>query len=448
MADFTIECHDTSWTGMTVFVGIFILVFSIGTPLGFVYMLYNRRDQLEDPETARLLGMLYKPYKPEFWYWESVVMSFKLVLLVGLVFTEPGTLSQHAAILAVCVIQLVAQARFQPFKTVTANALQYVGVSLTFATSFGGMLLQNMKVSQREAAQRLFGKDANDTRMAYKKNISTTQETINVIWVLLIVALVLLLMYRQWDKRQESRTTICNLAGKAKRRIFRLCVCCGCAPASVRNYLAAYREEYRRRVEEEEEQVKARVELSEITGPEVKVDDDEADDAAGAGSGGDEAVVGVSTTAGKQESALRPTNGSDSGESKRDHAAIDDSINPMISGRIKTLSAFAKSRSTRILRRLSEREGGAAEAAEAAAARRTIRAVDAMEAVVTVEMEEPEPWLGGSRGSEDVPAEGDERKGEVKVDESEVLSSPPSPGTARESRLGRLERLKRLSIEM
>jgi hypothetical protein len=71
-----------------------------------------------------------------------------------------------------------------------------------------------------------------------------------------------------------------------------------------------------------------------------------------------------------------------------------------------------------------------------------------MEAVVTVEMEEQEPWLGGRRGSEDVPVEGDERKGEVKVDESEVLSSHPSPGTARESRLGRLERLKRLSIEM
>ena len=47
-----------------------------------------------------------------------------------------------------------------------------------------------------------------------------------------------------------------------------------------------------------------------------------------------------------------------------------------------------------------------------------------------------------------MPAEGDERKGEVKVDEIEVLSSPPSPVTARESRLGRLDRLKRLSIEM
>ena len=190
------------------------------------------------------------------------------------------------------------------------------------------------------------------------------------------------------------------------------------------------------------------VELGEITGPEVKVDDDEADDAAGAESGGDAAIAGVSTTAGTQESALRPTNGSDGGESKRDHAAFDGWVNPMISGRTKSLGAFAKSRATHILRRLSEGEGGAAEAAEAAKAKRTIRAVDAMEAVVTVEMEEQEPWLGGSRGSEDVPAEGDERKGEVKVDESEVLSSPPSPGTAQESRLGRLDRLKRLSIEM
>ena len=65
IADFTIECDDATWNSVTAFVIIVILVFSIGAPLGFAYELYKRRDELEDPETASLLGMLYKTYVEE-----------------------------------------------------------------------------------------------------------------------------------------------------------------------------------------------------------------------------------------------------------------------------------------------------------------------------------------------------------------------------------------------
>ena len=65
MADFTIECGDATWNGVTFFVTIVILVFSIGAPLGFAYELYKRRDELEDPETVSLLGMLYQTYVKE-----------------------------------------------------------------------------------------------------------------------------------------------------------------------------------------------------------------------------------------------------------------------------------------------------------------------------------------------------------------------------------------------
>ena len=65
IADFTIECGDATWNGVTFFVTIVILVFSIGAPLGFAYELYKRRDELEDPETVSLLGMLYQTYVKE-----------------------------------------------------------------------------------------------------------------------------------------------------------------------------------------------------------------------------------------------------------------------------------------------------------------------------------------------------------------------------------------------
>ena len=220
-------------------------------------MLYNRRDQLEDPETARLLGMLYKPYKPAYYYWESVVMSFKLVLLVGLVFTEPGTLYQHAAMLAVCAAQLVAQARAQPYNTLSKNALQYMGTFLTFALSFGGMLMQNMKLAQSEAITRLFGEEKNKTVAQYQQSIEAVKISLDVIWVLLIGPAVVLLIYRQWDKRQESKAWAVRLGKKAKRGTFKLAICCGCGTRGMRDYLAAAREEYRRRAEAEEAQREA-----------------------------------------------------------------------------------------------------------------------------------------------------------------------------------------------
>ena len=72
----------------------------------------------------------------------------------------------------------------------------------------------------------------------------------------------------------------------------------------------------------------------------------------------------------------------------------------------------------------------------------------AEEAVVTVEMEEQEPPSGGGGGGEDLPAEEGGGTGEAKVGDIDVPSSPSSPDAIQETRLGRLERLKRSSIEL
>ena len=427
MVDYTIKCYDATWKAMLVPILTVIVFFSVGLPLVFAVVLYRRRHMLDDPATRRLWGILYSSFKPALYFYDCINMEFKLILWAFLVFFDRGSQFQMAFATLLCFIQLGLHARYEPYKEPVKNWLQYVGFSVVTLTSFGGLVLNYLELYKEIAILQ----GSNVTVQEAQMQIDGFEVALAVaMWagIILVVTRVLLGIAKFLKKNKAGIMQV----GRKLRRV--CCRPCGWGGSAV----------------EAEAEVEVRVELGEITGPEVKVDDDEADDAAEAESGGDEAVVSVSTTAssGTQESALRPTNGSDGGESKRDV----DLINPMNSGKIKSLGAFAKSRSKRVLRRLSqsEREGGAGEAAEAAAARRTIKAVETMEAVVTVEMEEQEPWLGGSRGSEDVPAGGDERKGEVNVDESEVpvLSSPPSPVMARESRLGRLERLKRLSAEV
>ena len=155
--------------------------------------------------------------------------------MVGLVFTEQGTLFQHAAIVIVCATQLIVHARTQPYSTWTENALQYLGTFWTFAMSFGGMLLQNLKVSQKEAAQRLFGKEAEDTMVSYDYSIQSVETAITVIMVLVIISAVGVLAYEQWEKRHESKATLSKLGGKMKQCISKLAACCGCGTADVRN---------------------------------------------------------------------------------------------------------------------------------------------------------------------------------------------------------------------
>jgi len=81
--------------------------------------------------------------------------------------------------------------------------------------------MQNMKVSQREAAQRLFG-DAKDTMdEEYRNSIRSVQIALDVNLALVIISAVGVLAYQRWERRQESKVALGKLGDKMKRLIFR-----------------------------------------------------------------------------------------------------------------------------------------------------------------------------------------------------------------------------------
>jgi len=75
MADYRLTCYDATWIGMSVFAGAVIVGFSLGVPCAIAYTLHARRHHLHDPQTARLLGILYSLYTPEAYYYEAINMS-------------------------------------------------------------------------------------------------------------------------------------------------------------------------------------------------------------------------------------------------------------------------------------------------------------------------------------------------------------------------------------
>ena len=58
--DYSLKCFDQAWYQMLPVVISVIVLFSIGMPLFFSYLLWKRRDTLRDKKTIKLIGILYK----------------------------------------------------------------------------------------------------------------------------------------------------------------------------------------------------------------------------------------------------------------------------------------------------------------------------------------------------------------------------------------------------
>ena len=103
----SIECYTPQWTGISVLAICVLVLFSVGIPIANAAILYKLRHKLyDDDDVKKLFGTLYVDYKKEYYYFESVMMTFKLLLLMSLIFFEQGSQFQYAAVLLSTFVQV------------------------------------------------------------------------------------------------------------------------------------------------------------------------------------------------------------------------------------------------------------------------------------------------------------------------------------------------------
>ena len=65
-----------------------ILIWGLGIPM-FAFMLMTReKERLNSLEVREQLGFLYRGYKKQFYYWETVIMYRKILLIFIAVFIQ------------------------------------------------------------------------------------------------------------------------------------------------------------------------------------------------------------------------------------------------------------------------------------------------------------------------------------------------------------------------
>ena len=130
-ADYRVRVGTSEDALIKLIATVAILAYPVGIPATYAFLLYKARTELRSHHTTRLtecLAFLHGVFKAEFFWWELVCVSQKLVLVGFLVLTtfHPGSLTQLVLGLVAALLFAVAQMQFQPYRTRNDNFLATV----------------------------------------------------------------------------------------------------------------------------------------------------------------------------------------------------------------------------------------------------------------------------------------------------------------------------------
>ncbi|CAN0115112.1 unnamed protein product, partial [Ascophyllum nodosum] len=105
-ADYDLVCRTTTHVAYMTYAGIMVLVYPVGIPVVFAWMLFINRDgikSVEDtangsrvPPESEAIKDLWAPYKPSRYYFEVIECGRRIALTGLVVFIYPGSTAQVA----------------------------------------------------------------------------------------------------------------------------------------------------------------------------------------------------------------------------------------------------------------------------------------------------------------------------------------------------------------
>ena len=125
-ADYSVECNTQRHSVIILWALVAILLYPVGIPLLYAYLLFKVRDKLLNSEQSSLsfaLEFLHKPFKAHLYWWELVHVSQKLVLVGFFVLVQPGSFTQLVLGMSVAVFFAAVQMQVQPYRRRADNLL-------------------------------------------------------------------------------------------------------------------------------------------------------------------------------------------------------------------------------------------------------------------------------------------------------------------------------------
>ena len=144
IADMSIRCWDIHHLKNIVSIALpSIIVWVFGLPLLTLGLLYRSRQKLSAELIQIKYSFLYKGFRPEYFYWEFVILYRKVALVCASVFLSSiSTMVQALSILAILLFCLFIQAAIKPFRTPVFNVLETKSILVSLLTIYVGLYFQ------------------------------------------------------------------------------------------------------------------------------------------------------------------------------------------------------------------------------------------------------------------------------------------------------------------
>ena len=162
-ADYTIECDSDKHRALQIYAGLMIILYPISIPVVYAGLLFSNRRVLRDEKSreeshvARPISDLWKPYKPQRFYYDVVECGRRILLTGAVVFMYPNTASQIAVAFAIAVFFVFVSEAMAPYKSCWDAWTSRIGHAIVFASMYFALLLKVDVSGENHSSQEMFG---------------------------------------------------------------------------------------------------------------------------------------------------------------------------------------------------------------------------------------------------------------------------------------------------
>ena len=162
-ADYTIDCDSDKHRVLQIYAGLMMILYPVGIPALYAGLLFSNRRVLRDEKSreeshfARPISDLWKPYKPQRFYYEMVECTRRILLTGAVVFIYPKTASQIAVAFAIAVFFVFVSEAMAPYKSCWDAWTSRIGHAIVFASMYFALLLKVDVSDESHSSQEIFG---------------------------------------------------------------------------------------------------------------------------------------------------------------------------------------------------------------------------------------------------------------------------------------------------
>lgn len=147
-SDYRIVCNSPRHKGFQLYAGVMIVLYPIGIPLFYVFLLLQKRTLLANDAGCGGRGQqqpfssLWKPYRPSAFYYEVVECGRRILLTGVVVFMYPDTATQIALTLVITFMFVVVSEGMCPYASRWERWVFRAGNVIVFVSVYIALLIK------------------------------------------------------------------------------------------------------------------------------------------------------------------------------------------------------------------------------------------------------------------------------------------------------------------